>query len=46
MLSLTRGLLRLDFSNGARVTVEGPANWRFLMKIESCFIGSGDCDDP
>jgi len=25
MLSLTRGLLRLDFSNGARVTVEGPA---------------------
>jgi hypothetical protein len=25
ILSLTRGLLRLDFSNGARVTVEGPA---------------------
>ena len=25
ILSLTRGLLRLDFSNGARVTVQGPA---------------------
>ena len=25
ILSLSRGLLRLDFSNGARVTVEGPA---------------------
>ena len=30
ILSLTRGLLRLDFSNGARVTVQGPAELEVL----------------
>ena len=32
ILSLSRGLLRLDFSNGARVTVQGPAELEVFDK--------------
>ena len=47
MLSLTRGLLRLDFSNGARVTVEGPAELEVFDEDRVLLHkGPGDCDDP
>jgi ferric-dicitrate binding protein FerR (iron transport regulator) len=33
-LMISRGLLRLDFSNGARVTIEGPANLEIKNEME------------
>jgi ferric-dicitrate binding protein FerR (iron transport regulator) len=32
-LTLARGLLRMDFSNGARVTVEGPAQFEVMNEM-------------